>query len=109
MDADIELPVAVVVTPGNMHDGRAFEELLNRAKKNMGKGFKIVVADKGYDSGYNNEIVVKKHGGVPIIAIRGNSKIARRLKAAYHKNQTVLTKFDFKLPLRKDFTLNSAV
>ncbi|MFQ6124208.1 MAG: transposase [Candidatus Heimdallarchaeota archaeon] len=74
VDGQTDLPVAFEVTAGNVYDGHRLLPLLRKAVKITRKRPKAVIADKGYDAGYNYVGVVEEMMAAPVIAIRGRRR-----------------------------------
>ena len=51
-----EIPVAIKIFPGNIHDRKAFQLILRRALRHVSKPL-VVSADKGYSSGKNRDLI----------------------------------------------------
>lgn len=70
-DARYELPLGIIVTPGNINDTTQLMPLFYKLKA-LFPWFspKLVIADKGYDSTTNYEFVANELRAIPIIAIR---------------------------------------
>ena len=71
VDTQTELPVAIIVTPGNVYDGHKLQPLLDKVTEKLSPDIKAVTADKGYDAGYNYLAIVEIHQAFPIIPKRG--------------------------------------
>jgi IS5 family transposase len=71
VDVLTELPVAIILTPGNRYDGHYFTSLLQQTQSNLITDIQVVLADKGYDAGYNYLTVVEDLGALPLIPKRG--------------------------------------
>jgi IS5 family transposase len=68
VDADSELITEVTVAPGNRDDSEAFADLVQGHEANVGAMPQAVVADSGYHSGENREVLKDKsedHIAVP--------------------------------------------
>jgi len=74
VDGQTDLPVAFEVTAGNVYDGHRLLPLLRNAVRITRKRPKAVIADKGYDAGYNYVGVVEEMMATPVIAIRGRRR-----------------------------------
>ncbi|MBI4294669.1 MAG: transposase [Chloroflexi bacterium] len=71
VDAIYELPVSFVVTPANESDTKQMKPLLKKAVPDKPKAKpEAVIADKGYDSRDNYQLVFGPYGAAPIIPIR---------------------------------------
>jgi len=70
VDGLYELPVSFVVTPANESDTKQMKVLLEKAVPAPTAQPEVVIADKGYDSRDNYELVYEKYGAAPIIPIR---------------------------------------
>jgi len=70
VDAHTELPVSWTVTPGNRYDGHEFLPLLRKSMRVVPRRPRAILADKGYDAGYNYAGAVDECGTIPIIDIR---------------------------------------
>jgi hypothetical protein len=51
-----EIPVAIKIFPGNIHDRKAFQLIFRRAIRDVSNPI-VISADKGYSSGKNRELV----------------------------------------------------
>ena len=70
VDAAYELPVSFTVTPANESDTQQMEVLLAKAKTERPQARpEAVIADKGYDSGRNSQLVYSTYHSAPIIPI----------------------------------------
>lgn len=70
-DAKYELPLALVITPGNVNDTTQLIPLLNKLKAEFDWfSPKTVIADAGYDSTSNYEFITGRLRAVPIIRMR---------------------------------------
>ena len=67
MDTKSELPVAVEVTPANVHDGDMAIPLMDRVAK-MGWKFKFVMMDAAYDQ-VKNYVAARTYGAQAIIPL----------------------------------------
>ena len=70
VDAHTELPVSWTVTPGNRYDGHEFLPLLRKSVKIAPRRPRAILADKGYDAGYNYLGAVEEFDITPLIDIR---------------------------------------
>jgi transposase len=69
-DAVYELPVSFILTPANQSDRQQMEVLLAKAKTERPQARpEAVIADKGYDSGRNSQLVYNTYHSAPIIPI----------------------------------------
>ena len=50
VDVKSELPIAYTVTPANVRETRVARSILHNAKRTLGRGLRILVADRGYSS-----------------------------------------------------------
>ena len=63
-----ELPLAVVVSPGNVHDVRKAAPLLQQARRTYGKFYpEYVICDAGYSSDPLRRAIKKQYRATPII------------------------------------------
>ena len=70
VDAVYELPVAFRVTPANEADTQQMGVLLEKAKAGeLEARPEAVIADKGYDSKSNYQLIYEQYGAAPIIPI----------------------------------------
>ncbi len=70
IDPVYELPVTFTVTPANVADTRQMPPLLEKAKlERPGRRPEAVIADKGYDSKSNSDLIYKTYQSAPIIPI----------------------------------------
>lgn len=71
VDAVYELPVSFVLTPANEADTREMAPLLEKAGVDRPQARpQAVIADKGYDSQSNYQLIFGKYQAAPIIPIR---------------------------------------
>jgi len=76
-----------VLTPGECHDAAAFDELLDAVPPDCRP--EKAIADKGYDSEEIRESL-KAEGMKPVIPVRSNAVVKRRLdKAAYAERNRI--------------------
>lgn len=77
-DSDSELPVDMIITPANVHDGSALEPLLNSFKFHYGHLFhpKTITMDSGYDYEENYKLVRDDLKSNPIIALNARGSYA---------------------------------
>ena len=72
-DCETELPVGFEVTPANVNETTRFKpmlEALKEAHPRLIAGTKAVMADRGFDSQYNCEYVLREYEALPIIKMR---------------------------------------
>lgn len=70
VDAVYELPVSFTVTPANESDTRQMGVLLEKARADRPEARpEAVIADKGYDSKSNCELIFEEYGAAPIIPL----------------------------------------
>ncbi|MFH1485160.1 MAG: transposase [Chloroflexota bacterium] len=70
VDAVYELPVSFLVTPANESDTRQMRVLLEKAKVDeKAARLEAVIADKGYDSKSNCQLIYETYGAAPIIPL----------------------------------------
>lgn len=70
VDGAYELPVSFTLTPANEADTQQMAVLLDKAKLERPEAKpEAVIADKGYDSKNNNQLVYKTYKAAPIIPI----------------------------------------
>lgn len=70
-DARYELPLGLIVTPGNINDTTQLIPLIHKLTAEFDWfSPKVIIADAGYDSMSNYEFIATKLGAVPIIRIR---------------------------------------
>jgi IS5 family transposase len=71
IDGFYELPVSFVITPANEADTTQMPVLLEKAYlKRWETRPEAVIADKGYDSRKNNQLIYKEYHAAPIIPIK---------------------------------------
>jgi IS5 family transposase len=80
IDADSELITKLETTPGNIHDGNVFKQVVDEQAQ-------IVTADKAYDSKKNHRLLKKKHKKSALI-IKKNRK-SKRLKKHQMKAEII--------------------
>jgi len=69
-DGVYELPVSFAVTPANESDTQQMEVLLKNARVERTEAKpEVVIADKGYDSKHNNDLIYKTYHATPVIPI----------------------------------------
>jgi hypothetical protein len=75
VDSNLELPIAKKFTLAQASDTQTMLPLLEEAKQQM-SWFSpdVIIADKGYDSGYNYRGVVDEFGASPVIPLSARSK-----------------------------------
>jgi hypothetical protein len=83
VDAELELPLAFIVTPANVYDSVEYPEILDKLIQ-LGIQPKIVLADAGYDS-KKNYFLTLKYGATPIIAIN-KRKMKRKKMRDFERN-----------------------
>ena len=70
VDGIYELPVSFFLTPANESDTRQMSVLLDRAKLDEKAAWpEAVIADKGYDSRSNCQLIFERYGAAPIIPV----------------------------------------
>jgi IS5 family transposase len=70
IDPVYELPVTFTVTPANVADTQQMPPLLEKAKlERPGRRPEAVIADKGYDSKSNSDLIYRAYQAAPIIPI----------------------------------------
>ena len=77
VDADSDMPVAVVVASANENEKKHTEELLEKASLVV-EGFGVVVADSQYSSKRVRDIIVE-HGAEPVIPYPSNHRRGERV------------------------------
>lgn len=77
IDAQSEIPVALIVTPGNGYDGHQLHSLRDKVMRNLSGHIQVVTADKGYDAGYNYLDISESFQALPIIPKRGETNPPR--------------------------------
>lgn len=89
IDGDSEIIEAVEVTPGNINDDQIVEPLLSKAKLSTKPRKKTkILADKGYDTNYNHDLIEKKYHAQSFILIKKNrvvKKLVRRMKSKIYQ------------------------
>ena len=90
-DANYGIPLAQFVTPGNVNDNPHLRTLVEKGKQSYGWfSPKVVIADRGYDSGPNNDYL---HGQeiIPIIHIRRAQKKSGKSKEGESLHEGIYT------------------
>lgn len=65
--AKYEVVLAVIITPANVNDSPLFKELIKECRREYAWfGPRVVIADRGYDSGPNN-VLIHSLGWAPVI------------------------------------------
>ena len=101
IDGDSEIIEAVEVTPGNIKDEQVVTPLLNRAKLSSdGRKKTKILADKGYDTNYNHEIIAKQYYAKSFIMIKKNRTVANLVKLLNSKVYQHTTKERYKVERR---------
>ena len=77
VDADSDMPVAVVVASANENEKKHTEELLEKASRIV-DGFRVVVADSQYSSKRVRDIIVE-HGAESVIPYPSNHRRGERV------------------------------
>lgn len=75
IDVATELPVAIIITSGNRYDGYELKPRLKKVQQHVPTAIKAVLADKGYDAGYNYLTIVEDFGALPLIPKRGQKTL----------------------------------
>jgi IS5 family transposase len=75
VDTETELPVALLVTPGNRYDGHLAVPLLDQVQAHLPRSIQAVIADKGYDAGYVYLDIIELFHALPIIPKRGEEDL----------------------------------
>lgn len=97
-DADSELPIAVDISPGNLHDVNKASPLLSQMRYTMGGRFHPdhVICDAGYSSDKLRHLITRQYWAEPIIDPNpGHKKAFARLvktpewKAIYNKRTAI--------------------
>ena len=92
IDGDSEIIEAVVVTPGNIKDEQIVEPLLGKAKLAAdGRKKTKILADKGYDTNHNHEIIENRYWSKSFIMIKKNrtvDKLIKLMKSNIYKQTT---------------------
>jgi hypothetical protein len=70
VDGIYELPVSFALTPANESDTQQMEVLLKKARVERSQAKpEMVIADKGYDSKHNNNLIYQTYHATPVIPI----------------------------------------
>ena len=92
IDGDSEIIEAVTVTPGNIKDEQIAKPLLDKVKlATDGRKRTKILADKGYDTNYNHNLIEKKLWSQSFIMIKKNRtvpKLVKRLRSAIYCRTT---------------------
>jgi len=92
IDGDSEIIEAAEVTTGNINDDQVVEPLVAKALLSTKPRKKTkILADKGYDTNYNHNLIEKKYHAQSFIMIKKNrvvKKLIRRLKSKIYQLTT---------------------
>lgn len=81
IDGDSEIIEAVKVTPGNIKDEQIVEPLLDKAKlSDDGRKKTKILADKGYDTNRNHQLVETQYRSKSFIIVKKNRKVDKLVK-----------------------------
>lgn len=92
IDGDSEIIEAVKVTPGNIKDEQVVAPLLDRTKLSAdGRKKTKILADKGYDTNFNHELIENQYRSKSFIMIKKNrrvGKLMRLMRSAIYRKTT---------------------
>lgn len=92
IDGDSEIIEAVKVTPGNIKDEQVVAPLLDKTKLSIASRKKTkVLADKGYDTNHNHEIIANRYRSKSFIMVKKNRtvpKLVKLMKSAIYRTTT---------------------
>lgn len=101
IDGDSEIIEAVTVTPGNIKDEQVVTPLLNSAKlASDGRKKTKILADKGYDTNYNHEIIANHYRSKSFIMIKKNRTVAQLVKLMKSQIYRTVTRERYKVERR---------
>lgn len=89
IDGDSEIIEAVKVTPGNIKDEQIVEPLLDKTRLSAdGRKKTKILADKGYDTNRNHELIENRYHSKSFILVKKNrtvDKLIKLMKSAIYK------------------------
>lgn len=92
IDGDSEIIEAVEVTAGNVNDDKLVAPLLAKTKLSIdGRKQTKILADKGYDTNYNHQLIKDQYQSKSFIMVKKNRKVPkliRLMKSAIYKKIT---------------------
>jgi len=92
IDGDSEIIEAVKVTAGNIKDEQVVEPLLDKANLSIDSRKRTkILADKGYDTNYNHQLIENQYQSKSFIMIKKNRKVpklVKLMKSAIYKKTT---------------------
>lgn len=92
IDGDTEIIEAVKVTPGNIKDEQVVAPLLDKTKLSTnGRKKTKILADKGYDTNHNHELIAIQYHAKSFIMIKKNrtvNKLVKLMKSRIYKKTT---------------------
>lgn len=101
IDGDSEIIEAVKVTPGNIKDEQVVSPLLDNAKLSAdGRKKTKVLADKGYDTNHNHELIEKQYNSKSFIMVKKNRTVPKLVKLMRSKVYKQTTKERYKVERR---------
>jgi len=81
IDGDSEIIEAVKVTPGNIKDEQVIAPLLDKTKLSAdGRSKTKILADKGYDTNRNHELIETQYHSKSFVLIKKNRKVDKLVK-----------------------------
>jgi len=81
IDGDSEIIEAVKVTPGNIKDEQVVAPLLDQTKLSAdGRRKTKILADKGYDTNYNHELIANHYRSKSFLMVKKNRTVAKLVK-----------------------------
>lgn len=101
IDGDSEIIEGVKVTPGNIKDEQVVEPLLDRTTLSRdGRKKTKVLADKGYDTNQNHELIQTKYRSKSFIMVKKNRIVASLVKLMKSNIYKQTTKERYKVERR---------
>ena len=81
IDGDSEIIEAVTVTAGNIKDEQIVEPLLDKTKLSTdGRKKTKILADKGYDTNHNHQLIENQYQSKSFIMVKKNRTVAKLVK-----------------------------
>ena len=96
IDGDSEIIEAVKVTPGNIKDEQVVAPLLDKTKLSAdGRKKTKILADKGYDTNRNHELIATRYRSKSFVMVKKNRKVDQLVKLMKSKiyKQTIKERY----------------
>lgn len=101
IDGDSEIIEAVKVTAGNVKDEQIVEPLLDKTKLSTdGRKKTKILADKGYDTNYNHQLIENHYQSKSFIMVKKNRTVDKLVKLMKSKIYQRTTKERYKVERR---------